>query len=203
MDQSPPTRPSLLVRIRDHADREAWARFVEIYGPLIYGFVRKRGLQDADAVDLMQDVLKSVSGAIERLDYDPARGRFRGWLFTIVLNRLRNELATRERRESGSGDTGVAERLKAEPAEDVWESQWELEHQQRLFVWAGEQVQTEVEPRTWQAFWRTAVDGASGKQVAEELEMTVAAVYLAKSRVMARLKELVREAEGEVDSDNA
>ena len=203
MDQSPPTRLSLLVRIRDHSDREAWARFVEIYGPLIYGFVRKRGLQDADAVDLMQDVLKSVAGAIERLDYDPAKGRFRGWLFTIVLNRLRNELATQSRREAGSGDSGVAQRLTAEPAPDELESQWEHEHQQRLFGWAGEQVQTEVEPRTWQAFWRTAVDGAAGKEVAQELEMTVAAVYLAKSRVMARLKELVHEAEGEQDDDDS
>lgn len=203
MDQSPPTRPSLLVRIRDHADREAWARFVEIYGPLIYGFVRKRGLQDADAVDLMQDVLKSVAGAIERLDYDPARGRFRGWLFTIVLNRLRTDLATQSRRESGSGDSGVAALLQAEPAPDALESQWEQEHQQRLFAWAGEQLQVEVEPRTWQAFWKTAVDGTPGKEVAQELGMTVAAVYLAKSRVMSRLKELVHEAEGEQDRDDS
>ena len=195
MSQSSATRASLLVRIRDRADADAWARFVDIYGPLIYGFVRKRGLQDADAVDLVQEVLRSVAGAISRLEYDPQRGTFRGWLFTIVNNRLRNDLKARQRRESGSGDTAVAQQLAEEPAPDDWEAQWEAEHQQRLLTWASEKVQSEVEPRTWQAFRLTAVEGRVGKEVAQELNMTVAAVYLAKSRVMARLKELVREAE--------
>jgi RNA polymerase sigma-70 factor (ECF subfamily) len=187
------TQPSLLVRIRDRADNDAWARFVEIYGPLIYGFVRKRGLQDADAVDLVQDVLRSVAGAISRLEYDPARGKFRAWLFTIVKNRLRNTLKVQARRESGSGDSAVAEQIANEPAPDDWQVQWEADHQRRLFGWASEQVQ--AEDRTWQAFRKTAVDGSSGKEVARELNMSVAAVYLAKSRVMARLKELVWEAE--------
>jgi RNA polymerase sigma factor (sigma-70 family) len=195
MSHSVVTQPSLLVRIRDRADNDAWARFVEIYGPLIYGFVRKRGLQDADAVDLVQDVLRSVAGAISRLEYDPARGKFRAWLFTIVKNRLRNTLKVQARRESGSGDSAVAEQLANEPGPDDWQVQWEADHQQRLFGWASEQVQAEVEDRTWQAFRKTAVDGASGKEVARELNMSVAAVYLAKSRVMARLKELVQEAE--------
>jgi len=195
MSHSAVTQPSLLVRIRDRADNDAWARFVEIYGPLIYGFVRKRGLQDADAVDLVQDVLRSVAGAISRLEYDPARGKFRAWLFTIVKNRLRNTLKVQARRESGSGDSAVAEQIANEPAPDDWQVQWEADHQRRLFGWASEQVQAEVEDRTWQAFRKTAVDGSSGKEVARELNMSVAAVYLAKSRVMARLKELVWEAE--------
>lgn len=201
MDQSPPTKASLLVRIRDHADRDAWARFVDIYGPLIYGFVRKKGLQDADAVDLMQDVLRSVAGAISRLDYDPAKGKFRGWLFTIVQNRLRNELRARSRRENAAADSAVDAVLKSEPSNDDWQFEWHNDHRRQLFAWASEQVQTEIKARTWQAFRRTAVDGASGKEVAQELEMTVAAVYLAKSRVMARLKELVREAENEADNE--
>ena len=195
MSQSPATRASLLVRIRDHADAAAWGRFVDIYGPLIYGFVRKRGLQDADAVDLVQEVLRSVAGAISRLEYDPRRGTFRGWLFTIVNNRLRNDLKVKQRREAGSGDSAVAEQLAEEPAPDEWQTQWDVEHQQRLFAWASEKVQAEVEPQTWQAFRLSAVEGRSGKDVAEELEMSVAAVYLAKSRVMTRLKEFVREAE--------
>lgn len=195
MSHSAVTQPSLLVRMRDRADSEAWARFVEIYGPLIYGFVRKRGLQDADAVDLVQDVLRSVAGAISRLEYDPARGKFRAWLFTIVKNRLRNYLKMQARRETGSGDSAVAEQLASEPAADSWQVQWEADHQRRLFGWASEQVQAEFEDRTWQAFRRTAVDGSSGKEVARELNMSVAAVYLAESRVMARLKELVQEAD--------
>ena len=201
MDQSPPTKASLPVRIRDHADRDAWARFVDIYGPLVYGFVRKKGLQDADAVDLMQDVLRSVAGAIGRLEYDPAKGRFRGWLFTIVQNRLRNELKAKSRRENAAGDSAVDAVLNSEPADADWRSEWDGDHRRQLFAWASGQVQAEVNECTWRAFRRTAVDGASGKEVAQELEMTVAAVYLAKSRVMARLKELVRDAESEVDDE--
>src|SRR5438105_11158484 len=105
MSDSPITRPSLLVRIRDTQDTQAWSQFVEIYAPLVYGFARKHGLQDADAADLTQDVLRAVSVAVRRLDYDPQRGRFRGWLFTVVQNKLRNFVAGRKRHERGSGDS--------------------------------------------------------------------------------------------------
>src|SRR5438552_1369435 len=84
MPESPQTRASLLVRLRDGHDREAWRQFVDLYAPLVYGFARRRGLQDADAADLMQDVLRAVSGAAGRLDYDPAKGTFRSWLFTVT-----------------------------------------------------------------------------------------------------------------------
>lgn len=198
MNDPQPTRASLLIRIRDQADREAWSQFVEIYAPLIYGFGRNRGLQDSDAADLTQDVLQSVAGAISRLDYDPRKGTFRSWLFTIVRNRLRNQLKAKARREQASGDSGVADRIEAEPSrEDNWETTWQRDHQQRLFAWAASQVEAEVEPRTWQAFWKTTVDGEPGRAVAEELGMTLASVYLAKSRVMAKLRTLVREAESD------
>src|SRR5213075_829282 len=81
VDESPLTRASLLVQIRDGSNHVAWQEFANLYGPVVYGFARKRGLQDADAADLMQDVLRSVSSAMHRLEYDPVRGAFRGWLF--------------------------------------------------------------------------------------------------------------------------
>ena len=92
VDESPLTRASLLVQIRDGANHAAWQEFVQLYGPVVYGFARKRGLQDADAADLMQDVLRSVSAAIGRLDYDRKQGTFRGWLFTITRNKIFNFL---------------------------------------------------------------------------------------------------------------
>jgi DNA-directed RNA polymerase specialized sigma24 family protein len=78
MDDEPATSPSLLIRIRDHGDHLAWSQFVDLYQPLIRGFARKHGLQEADAADLTQEVLRAVAQAIERLDYDPRRGSFRG-----------------------------------------------------------------------------------------------------------------------------
>src|SRR5262245_33587255 len=84
LDQLPVTRASLLVRLRDGDDPKAWTEFLEIYAPVVYRFARNRGLQDADAADIMQDVLRSVSSAVGRLEYDAKRGTFRGWLFTIT-----------------------------------------------------------------------------------------------------------------------
>lgn len=195
MADSPNTRPSLLVRIRDARDGQAWSQFVALYAPLVYGYARKRGLQDADAADLTQDVLRAVAGAAGRLEYDPKRGSFRGWLFTIVRNKLRDFLDARVRQAQGSGDTGAHEMLEqhAAPDEDVWER----EYQQRLFAWAADQIRGEFQDTTWQAFWQTAAEGKSAKEVAMALGMTVAAVYLAKSRVLARLKEQIQQVQDE------
>src|SRR5881275_2606711 len=104
MEEAPTTRASLLVRLRDGQDVQAWREFVKLYAPVVYGFARKRGLQDADASDLMQEVLRSVAGAVGRLDYDPGRGTFRGWLFTVTRNKLYSYLNGRRRHERGSGD---------------------------------------------------------------------------------------------------
>jgi RNA polymerase sigma-70 factor (ECF subfamily) len=196
MGESPATSPSLLVRIRDAADHQAWTQFVAVYGPLVYGFARRHGLQDADAADLTQDVLRNVARFARRLEYDPNKGSFRGWLFTVVRNELRSFLAGRARQAQGSGDTAVQGLLDAQPGADE-ERLWEQEHQTRLYHWAAEQVHGEVQEATWRAFQMTAVEGKSGQEAAAALGLSVAAVYLAKSRVMARLKEHIRRLEGE------
>src|ERR1700730_2177248 len=103
MPQAQPTRLSLLIRLRDLQDHEAWAQFVGVYAPLIYGYVRKRGLQDADAADLTQACLRQVAAHVGSLEYDPRRGSFRGWLFTIVRNKLRNFFGQPQRLVQGSG----------------------------------------------------------------------------------------------------
>ena len=102
MQQSPITRPSLLFRIRDAQDRQAWNQFVDIYAPLIHRFSKRSGLQDADAADLTQEVLQSVHDAIGRLDYDPGRGKFRSWLFTVARNRIKNFMKRQSRHPRGT-----------------------------------------------------------------------------------------------------
>jgi RNA polymerase sigma-70 factor (ECF subfamily) len=200
MGDSLHTQPSLLVRIRDASDAQAWTEFADLYVPLIYGFARKHGLQDADAADLTQDVLRSVAGAVRNFQYDPRRGSFRSWLFTVVRNRMLNFLAARQREELATGDTATQRVLDAQPARNEDHlAAWEQQYEQQLFAWAAERVRANVEPSTWLAFWKTAVEGRSGKETADELGLTVAAVYLAKSRVMARLKEQVKMADCGID----
>ena len=191
MADSPSTRRSLLVRIRDPLDGQAWAQFVDLYAPLVYGFARKRGLQDADAADLTQDVLRAVAAAAGRLDYDPRRGSFRGWLFTIARNKLHDFRVGRDRQAQASGGSGMQQLLEGQPAREE-QALWDREYEQRLFDWAAEQVRGGFHDNTWQAFWQVAVEGRNPGEVAASLEMSVGAVYIAKSRVLARLKQQIQ-----------
>jgi RNA polymerase sigma-70 factor (ECF subfamily) len=192
MAEIPTTRASLLVRLRDPQDGAAWQEFVDLYVPVIYHYARKQGLQDADAVDLSQEVLQAVAGAVGRLDYDPVRGAFRCWLFTVVRRKLSNwRRARKNRTPAGPGGDSLDDYPEPANSEDVWEAEW----QRQLFAWACDQVRRTVTATTWQAFWRTAVDGQPGKQVATDLGLSVAAVYLARSRIVARLKDIVQAAQ--------
>ena len=97
MGEGPNTRASLLVRLRDHRDADAWRQFVGLYGPMVFRFARKRGLQEADAADFTQTVFQAVAGAIPEFDYDPRQGRFRGWLFAVVRRQLQKFLEKQAR----------------------------------------------------------------------------------------------------------
>jgi RNA polymerase sigma-70 factor (ECF subfamily) len=190
MQEPPVTRASLLVRLRDGHDGEAWRDFVGTYGPVVYGFGRKRGLQDADAADLVQEVLRSVAGAVGRLDYDPRRGTFRSWLYTVARNKLYTFLDSQRRHPRGSGDSGAQQRLEEQPDRELdLAAAWDEEYERRLSQRAMERVRGEFQPGTWQAFWMTAVEGRGAKDVGAALKLSPGAVYVAKSRVLARLKE--------------
>ncbi|CAN5134001.1 sigma-70 family RNA polymerase sigma factor [soil metagenome] len=188
VDDSPQTRASLLVQIRDGANADAWHEFMRLYGPVVYGFARKRGLQDADAADLMQDVMRSVSAAIGRLEYDPKQGTFRGWLFTITRNKVFSFLSSRRHRAQGSGDSATNRLLdeKADPSDGS--EIWELEYQRRLASLAMERVKNEFHESSWRSFWMTAVEGVAPAQAAKTIGISAGAVYVAKSRVLARIK---------------
>src|ERR1700730_13569710 len=138
MADFPPTRASLLLRLRDPRDESAWKEFVDLYAPLVYGYARKQGLQDADAADLSQDVLGAVAGAVGRLEYDPQRGAFRNWLFTVVRRKLSNWRRAQQNRMEVGNDTATHQLLEQCPAPERAEADWEVEWEQRLFAWACE-----------------------------------------------------------------
>ena len=186
---APATRYSLIVKLRDPADAGAWREFVALYQPLVYRLARRKGLQDADAHDLCQEVFRTVARAIERWDLDPARGSFRGWLSRITRNLLINFMTRRPYRLRGSGLTSVQELLEAQPAGDPSATAvFEAEYRRQLFRWAADEVKGEFTPSTWRAFWLTAVEGRAPAVAAAELGLSVGAVYIARSRVLARLK---------------
>lgn len=197
MMTAPETRPSLLLRLRDAANQQAWSEFLEIYQPLIQRLVRQRGLQEADACEVTQEVLIAVSGAIGRWETDASRGSFRGWLATIARNLVVNFLIRQSRHPRGTGDSDFARWLDDIPAADCGESQlFDLERRRQVFLWATEEIESEFRSDTWRAFWETSVVGRAVSEVASELKMSAGAVYVARSRVMKRLREKVEETQG-------
>lgn len=200
MAEAPLTRATLLARLKDSNDGEAWTEFVHLYGPVVYGFARKRGLQDSDAADMVQEVLRSVARNADRMEYDPKRGTFRGWLYTVTRNKIYNFLSAQRRRPRAAGDAGSQERLEsyADPSNEA-EAEWELEYQRRLSSKAMDRVKHEFQPATWQAFWGTAVEGRQAQEVGAALKMTTGAVYVAKSRVLARLRDEVQKLMAEAE----
>jgi RNA polymerase sigma factor (sigma-70 family) len=158
----------------------------------VYRLARRNGFQDADAHELTQEVLVAVAGAIERWDPDPNRGSFRGWLFRIARNLMINFLAKNKNRPLAVGDTDFNRMLNEQPVATSDESRYfDQEYRRQTFHWAAEQIRSEFQEHTWQAFWKTSVDGCAAKQVAKELDMSVGAVYVSRSRVMARLRKEV------------
>lgn len=196
MHLDPETRRSLLVRLRDREDARAWEEFVEVYEPLLYRLVRKRGLQHADAQELTQECLVAVAVAIDRWDPDSQKGPFRGWLFRIARNMTINFLTRQRPGQQGAGGTDFQVLLEKhpDPASEVT-TEFEQEYQRELFDWAAGQVRDEFRESTWQAFWRTAVEGEPIAEAASALGVSVGAVYMARSRVMARIKARVQELE--------
>jgi RNA polymerase sigma-70 factor (ECF subfamily) len=190
----PSTRQSLVLRLRNAEDSAAWAEFIEIYEPLVYRLARGKGLQDADAHDLCQEVFRAVAGAIERWDPDPAKGRFRGWLFRIARNLLVNFLVSQGRHGRGTGSSSIQELLEAQPASDERaREEFLTEFRRQAFRWAADRVKVEFAQTTWQAFWKTGVEGRPVVDVAAELGLSSGAVYVARSRVMARLRAMVEQ----------
>jgi RNA polymerase sigma factor (sigma-70 family) len=183
MQSWPTTRLTLLGRLADPQDKEAWNEFVALYGPFIFSFARRRLPQDEDAADVMQEVLSAVlKGTYER-----PKGRFQKWLLTILLNEIRDFHTARARRSEVLGEYNAELRLEEE-SERVAE-EWELERRRHLFHAAAKRVRERVHPTHWDVFVQTALQGKTGQEAAGLLDLTVTNVYAVKSRILKDIKE--------------
>ena len=197
MSPSPETRASLLLRLADRTDQEAWAEFARIYTPVIYRLAVAKGMQHADAEDLSQQVLTAVAKAIDRFEPDPARATFRTWLHRVAQNFIINAIS-RAAPDRAAGDTRTFDYSSAERAPDGPDSDLvRLELRREVFRWAADKIRDEFRPITWDAFWLTAVEGQQIDHVADKLEISCGAIYAARSRIMRRLKEKVAEFDDE------
>jgi RNA polymerase sigma-70 factor (ECF subfamily) len=192
MAEFPKTRESLIARVRDPRDSVAWEQFAAIYLPMVRAYCVRRGLQEADAGDITQDVMAAVARAVRNFEYDPRRGGFRNWLFTVTRNQLGAFFEQHARRkDQGSGRTSIQQMLRQQP-DDAETQEWDREYRQHLFEWAARQARADFEGATWKAFVLIAVESRPAAEAAEATGLTLNAVYVAKSRVLARLRELVR-----------
>lgn len=178
------TPASLLERLRRPDDADAWARFVRLYAPMIYGWARRLGMQEADAADFAQDVFGQLLRRLPEFHYNPAF-RFRQWLRTVALNLWRDRL----KRRPVPQPVGAAPVLDERPDLDRLDHLIETEHNAHLMRRALDILKADFQPATWQAFWQVTIDERPAADVATELGLSVAAVYAAKCRVLARLRQ--------------
>ncbi|MCG8648500.1 MAG: sigma-70 family RNA polymerase sigma factor [Pirellulales bacterium] len=191
MQPWPETSDSLIVRLQNPADRQAWDDFASLYEPLIFRFARRSGLQYADAEDITQRVLWSVARAADRWEPGAGRGRFRSWLATVTRNAVIN-MIQRECHLRGTGLSAVWEQLQETPqvSEDLSQA-WIHERQLALFRHAAQQVKGRCAEDSWQAFWMTAVQGHNADEVATALGKSIGAVYAARSRILSKIRKVV------------
>ena len=195
MPELPETRESLLLQIREPENREAWEEFVEIYRPVVYRIAISKGLQHADAMDLVQTVFISVAGSISDWEKHDANSRFRHWLLRVAKNATINAI-TRRPQDQAAGGSGVVEELGNLPNQnDENARQIDAEYQRQLYLRAAEQVRCNVTPTTWQAFELTAIEGMSIEEAAQELGKSIGSVYASLSRIMKQLASIVSKLE--------
>jgi RNA polymerase sigma factor (sigma-70 family) len=196
-DSNPLTGTTLLRRLRhEPADQEAWAEFVRRYGPQVYRWCRQRRLQEADAEDVTQAVLVRLSARMRTFSYDPAKS-FRAYLRTLARYAWCNFLEAHRRPGAGDGGSDVLALLDSVEAGDDLVQRLNEQFDQELLAEAQARVQERVEPRTWEVFRLTAMEGLSGAEAAAKLGLKVATIYKAKSKVRQMLHEEVARLDGQ------
>jgi len=181
------TSSSLLQGIRQR-DPEAWRRLTQLYEPTVLQWCLRAGLQSHDAADVVQEVFRAVAAGIDRFRREQAQDSFRGWIYGITQHKLRDHWRRQAKTPDAAGGTEAHLRLNELPVESLASASSSTADAHGLFQRALELIRAQCEDRTWRAFWLLTVDERAAADVARELGMTTGAVYVAKSRVLNRLR---------------
>ena len=187
-DSSNGTSPTLLARLRV-AEPSAWNRVVHVYSPLVFAWCRRTGLSSDDSADVLQEVWCAVAKAVDRFDGAAPGATFRGWLYTITRRKQADYFRAASRRPLAEGGSSAQGRWAELPEQEPDDSFADLRTGHAgVMRRAIECIRQDFEPITFRAFWATAIEGRSAKEVSDTLGVTQAVVYQSKSRVLRRLK---------------
>jgi RNA polymerase sigma factor (sigma-70 family) len=181
------TSLTLIGRLRDSNDAEAWGHFVVLYAPLLRAWVRPHCAQESDADDVLQEVFTVVAGKLPEFAHNRRMGAFRRWIKHITSNKLGDYLRSRSRRTGTSSSDSLLEQL-ADPSSEL-SREWDRQHARYLAHALLQRIEHQFEPATWEAFHRVMMLGEPTASVAKALGLTANAVMIAKSRILARLRE--------------
>ncbi|PQO42520.1 RNA polymerase subunit sigma-24 [Blastopirellula marina] len=183
------TSVSFLDSLKDTSDEEAWQRLVGLYSPLIHGWLKRHGAAPGDLDDVCQEVLTVVFRRFPEFRREPRAGAFRTWLRTITVYCVRDHWRKKNRQAKGIGGSDFGEVIaQLEDPESGLSAQWNRDHDRHVLQYLLDEVRPSFTDNTWQAFQRFALDGLSADEVSQELGISVNAVFVAKSRILSRLR---------------
>ena len=194
-DSLPSLSSSLLVRVQE-MQPDAWARLVDIFSPIIYRWARQAGLSGADSADVVQEVFASIARHIPSFERQKEKGSFRSWLATITRNQIRDVFRKKKKQPDGrGGSTAMLNMMNApDPEMENWEATISVENlESRLPERVLKTVRADCDEKIWLAFWKTTIEEKPASRVAEELGLSIASVYQAKSRTLRRIRKRMEE----------
>ena len=192
MGVSQTTNVELILRLTNTQDQRAWAEFVELYEPLLLKTARKLGLSSNDAVDAVQEVFVHLGKVVSQWKPTGRPGAFRGWLVRVARNQMLKLIQRTTMLKAESASDGENEFALADASCSQRSTYFNIEFRRTVFLYVVQKIRDSFSGKTWQAFWFSYMDQRSLPEVAAELDLTLGAVYIARSRVMSRLQSEIK-----------
>jgi RNA polymerase sigma factor (sigma-70 family) len=190
--RQPETRASLIVKLKDRRNEPAWNEFARAYEPFLSHLVRRRLASEADVSDVTQQLMMAIARSIGGWTDDGRPASFRRWLNRVARNSAIKFMARENRQAKGKGGSGFQEQLERLP-DAAEEDRRRREYEHELIVWAAEQVRGEFRESSWRSFWATQIEGRSVAETAAELSLSPGAIYMSRSRILARIRAKIEE----------